>query len=106
MTSAAWAAANARVRDCPVISAMHSDAAIAPDALMPNPWLTGRSFSMRISSPIPGARSSAAFLVTCAMDWRPSNQMLTALSSLGSTVALEPRFRRIPTPRDPEHMTS
>ena len=46
MTSAAWAAANAWVRDCPVISAMHSDAAIAPDALMPNPWLTGRSFSI------------------------------------------------------------
>ena len=61
---------------------------------------------MRMSNPLPGARFSAVILVMCAMACCPSSQMLTVPSSLGSTVARDPRLRRMPTPRDPVHMMS
>ena len=72
MTSAVWAAENAAVRDCPVMLAMHRAVATAPAALIPNPWLTGRSLDMRMSNPTPGARVSATILVMCATAWVPS----------------------------------
>ena len=106
LTSAAWAAANASARDCPVMSAMHIAVAVAPAALMPNPWLTGRSFLMPISNPDPGARICATILVMWAVSTTPSMRMLTTESSRGVTVAVAPLLSLMPIPRDPVLMAS
>ena len=106
MTSALWAAMKASERVLPTVSAMQSPAAMAPAALIPNPWLTGRSLVMRMSKPMPGASFSATILVMCATDCTPSRNMFTMPSSLGSTVAWAPLSSLIPMPLDPALMAS
>lgn len=100
-TSALWAARNTSVLLRPTASAMHSPAARAPAALIPNPWLTGRSFSIVMSNPRPGARSCATMRVMWAIDLTPSIVTVTTSSSLGSTVAVAPLSSLMPMPLEP-----
>ena len=100
-TSDTWAASKAFVRDSPTMLAIAIAAAMEPDALVPKPWLIGRSFSMVMSKPLPGASICATVRVIIAAETEPSMRMFTTSSSLSSTVATEPRLSLIPIPLDP-----
>ena len=84
------------------MSATQREAAIAPAALIPKPWLTGSPFLISMSNPRPPDTPSTAARVTGALDKTPSITILTSPSSLSSARALAPRPSLTPIPRDPD----